>query len=315
MIEMGNITTVASSGDSYLSQMNEFNDTPLVTIGVPFKNPGQWFELCLRSIFAQTWSNWELLLIDDGSTDGSLEFARKLTDSRVKIVTDGTNKGLACRLNQIARNARGVYLFRMDADDVMHPDRLASTLTALIGQKSLELISTWAYAIDLHSQINGLRVSNSEITGWAVRHRFIHPSVAGKREWFVNNPYSELPEHARAEDAELWLRTVGTLSCQTLPIPLLYYRELGMQGMSNYERTASGLLHLIRSSSSMTPFEKRIRILQTRFKTILMKCFHATGCADFLISRRSLPISREMSIVGESGLDRIRAVSLPGIDP
>ena len=96
----------------------------LVTIGLPFYNDRLTLELAIKSIFAQTYKNWELILVDDGSTDGSLNIAKKITDKRVRIISDEKNKGLIFRLNQIASLAKGKYLARMDADDLMQPTRI-----------------------------------------------------------------------------------------------------------------------------------------------------------------------------------------------
>src|SRR6516225_8834217 len=97
---------------------------PDVTVGISFKNPGPYFPLALQSVFAQSFTNWELLLMDDGSTDGSVEFARSLRDPRVRVCTDGYCKNLNVRLNELVSLAGGRYFVRMDADDAMHPDRL-----------------------------------------------------------------------------------------------------------------------------------------------------------------------------------------------
>src|SRR5213082_2006357 len=73
-----------------------------VTIGIPFLNARRYLEDAVRSVFAQTHGDWELLLIDDGSTDGSVAVVRHLDDPRVRVLSDGSNRGLSARLNQIA---------------------------------------------------------------------------------------------------------------------------------------------------------------------------------------------------------------------
>jgi len=98
---------------------------PLVSVGIPFLNPGPYLDLAVRSVFAQTYPNWELILVDDGSTDGSYERATAIQDPRVRVLRDGQNKGLPARLNEIVRLAKGELVARMDADDAMHPLRLA----------------------------------------------------------------------------------------------------------------------------------------------------------------------------------------------
>src|SRR5438309_10301144 len=89
-----------------------------VSIGIPFLNARRFLADAVRSVFAQTCDDWELLLVDDGSTDGSLDVVRSIDDPRVRVISDGTNRGLCARLNQIASLARGKYLARMDADDL-----------------------------------------------------------------------------------------------------------------------------------------------------------------------------------------------------
>src|SRR5262245_11146808 len=105
--------------------------TPQISIILSFQNPGPDFRLAIQSVFAQTVTHWELLLMDDGSTDGSLAFARSLDDPRVRVFTDGLSLNLNRRLNQLIDLARAPYIARMDADDVMHPGRLERQHTLL----------------------------------------------------------------------------------------------------------------------------------------------------------------------------------------
>ncbi len=96
-------------------------DPPLVTVGLPVYNPGSFLSWAIRSVFAQTYSSWELVVVDDGSTDGSLERLRKIEDPRVRVLTDGKRRGLPYRLNQVLEEASGDFIARMDADDLMDP--------------------------------------------------------------------------------------------------------------------------------------------------------------------------------------------------
>src|SRR5690242_569481 len=99
--------------------------SPVVTIGLPFYNNRSTLELAIKSVIAQTYSNWNLILLDDGSTDGSREIAKNyVDDDKISLISDGINKGLICRLNQLAHLATGKYLARMDADDLMDPERI-----------------------------------------------------------------------------------------------------------------------------------------------------------------------------------------------
>ncbi|MEK5752755.1 glycosyltransferase family 2 protein, partial [Acinetobacter variabilis] len=72
-----------------------------ISIGIPFFNAEKYLEDAIKSVLAQTFQNWELILVDDGSIDRSLEIARSFNDPRIRIIADGHNRRLAYRLNQI----------------------------------------------------------------------------------------------------------------------------------------------------------------------------------------------------------------------
>ena len=102
-----------------------------ITIGLPFYNAENYLELAIKSVFAQTYQDWELILMDDGSTDRSLEIAKSINDPRVSVYSDGKNKKLAARLNEIVRLAKYDYLARMDADDLMSTKRIETQMNIL----------------------------------------------------------------------------------------------------------------------------------------------------------------------------------------
>ena len=113
-----------------------------VTIGIPFYNAKHTLADAIRSVFAQTFQDWELILADDGSTDGSAEIARMVDDPRVTVISDGMNRGLPYRLNKITELARADYIARMDADDLMHPERLTLQVQYLDANPAVDVVST-----------------------------------------------------------------------------------------------------------------------------------------------------------------------------
>src|SRR5215207_5701854 len=122
--------------------------TPRVTIGLPFYNAANTLASAVRSVFAQTYHDWELILVNDGSSDRSLEIADAVKDPRIRVMSDGRNKGLAARLNEITSSACGRYIARMDADDLMHPDRLARQVALLQTRPRVDVVGTATYATD-----------------------------------------------------------------------------------------------------------------------------------------------------------------------
>ncbi|PSB51390.1 glycosyltransferase family 2 protein, partial [Chroococcidiopsis cubana CCALA 043] len=91
---------------------------PLVSIGMPVFNCEQVLTSAVNSIVNQTYQNWELILIDDGSKDKTLEVANSFSDPRIKVISDGLNLKLPRRLNQAISLSKGKYFARMDGDDI-----------------------------------------------------------------------------------------------------------------------------------------------------------------------------------------------------
>lgn len=197
----------------------------MITVGIPFYNAEDFLAEAIKSVLAQTYQNWELILVDDGSIDKSLEIAKKYADQdiRIKLIAEGENKNLAYRLNQIAELATTEYLARMDADDIMHPNRLERQLQILQGDPKIDVLGTNAYTIDENNVVFARRLSKT--VGLQKVKGFIHPTIIGKRQWFIDNPYDE--KAIRVEDMELWYRTKKFSNFMITNEPLLFYREFG----------------------------------------------------------------------------------------
>ena len=289
-----------------------FNPTsPLVTIAIPFYNPGPYFASALRSVFAQSFSNWELLLLDDGGGDGALTLARALADRRVRVISDGVNAGLAARLNQAASLACGRYLFRMDADDIMHPQRVERQVALLETCGPNTVVGSAAYSMDAASRVVGLRpVLQPAGEGFALRHSFHHPTVAAHTEWFLRHPYSQQPAFRRCEDAELWCRSASCSDFRWTEQPLLFYRELGVFNLKNYMSTGEGLLELIRIHESGTRRYARLRRKQ-QSKLALAWSLRYLGLSSLLVRRRFEPLSPSQRAQADQALYTALSCPLP----
>ena len=105
--------------------------SPLVSIGISVYNCQATIGSAFRSILNQTYENWELILIDDGSQDDTLTIIKQFNDDRIRIYSDGRNRGLPGRLNEAVALSQGKYFARMDGDDICYPTRLASQVDFL----------------------------------------------------------------------------------------------------------------------------------------------------------------------------------------
>jgi glycosyltransferase involved in cell wall biosynthesis len=131
-----------------------------ITIGLPFYNAEKFLADAIRSVFAQTYTDWELILMDDGSTDGSLEIAKSVNDPRVRVYSDGENKKLAARLNEIVQLAKYDIIARMDADDLMSPTRLEKQLKVLTNNSKIDLVTAGLFSTTNDLKLIGVRISN-----------------------------------------------------------------------------------------------------------------------------------------------------------
>lgn len=202
-----------------------------VSIGIPFFNAELYFADAIKSVIQQSFQDWELILVDDGSTDRSLEIAKQFAkkDSRIRVISDGKNKKLPARLNQIIQEAKYDYIARMDADDLMHPNRIEIQLNILKENPSYDLISTGLVSIDDKNYVKGYRNVHNIIKADGSSNSFpiIHASILAKKSWCERNQYSL--NFPRAEDYELWCRTAKKNDLRIIVLPdLLYFcREEG----------------------------------------------------------------------------------------
>lgn len=203
------------------------SEPPLVTVAMPVYNAGKYLRLAVLSIVRQTFTDWELLIIDDGSTDNALQDIADIDDARIRIFRDGGNRGLAARLNEAADMARGRYLARMDQDDVSYPGRFARQIAALQNNPELDLVATRAIVIDENDQATGLfpyAISHEEICARPWRGFYLtHPTWMGRIEWFRKHRYT-VPGPYFCEDQELLLRSYRDSRLGTLDEILFAYR-------------------------------------------------------------------------------------------
>ena len=195
-----------------------------LTIAIPFYNARPYLADAIRCVFAQTFTDWELILLDDGSTDGSLDVAKAVDDPRVRVVSDGRNLGLATRLNEVTRLADSDLIARMDADDLMSLRRLEVQYRVLAENPAIDLVSTGLLSLGSDGELVGRRGIDGGTPSFDdvlyQRRGVLHGSVVARREWFSRNPYNE--RLRQAQDVDLWLSAIakGDFSVRTLSEPL-----------------------------------------------------------------------------------------------
>jgi glycosyltransferase involved in cell wall biosynthesis len=206
---------------------------PLISILMPVYNAAGTLRAALQSVVAQSFKEWELVAVNDGSTDASLEIldeaARK--DRRIRILT-GAHVGHVEALRSAATLATGPLLARMDADDVMHPRRLLLQLTRLDSPPAVDVVATRVRVLGrtgegmrLYVDWQNRLLSHDDITvNLFVESPLAHPSVLMRRDKFERAGGYRDP--GWAEDFDLWhrLRECGA-RFEKLPRTLLSWRD------------------------------------------------------------------------------------------
>jgi len=181
----------------------------------------------IRSLVRQTFSDWELVLIDDGSRDEGAERVAEFCDPRIRIVRHAESKGLACRLNEAVELARGEFIARMDIDDICYPERLAEQVGLLRSDPGLDLVASKALVFRRRGEIMGVMstpTTHDEIVARPYRgFIFPHPTWCGKAAWFRKYRYDE--SMRITQDQELLLRSAASSRFAAVDKILLGYRK------------------------------------------------------------------------------------------
>ncbi|MDB5295179.1 MAG: glycosyltransferase, partial [Phycisphaerales bacterium] len=201
---------------------------PLVSFVLPVHNAGEHLAAAVESVLAQTYGDFEVLAINDGSTDGSRDVLAGYRDPRVRVI-DQPNAGLVATLNRGVREARGAWVARMDADDVCLPHRLERQMAHLAARPELDLLGGWVATIDeagrLLADVVPFPVTHEALWGSIGRRPWVmcHPAVVFRRAAAVDAGLYD-PAYKHAEDAEFFARLMTRGRVENLPAVVLKYR-------------------------------------------------------------------------------------------
>lgn len=205
------------------------SSAPKITVLMPVYNCELYIEEAIDSILNQTYSNFELLLIDDGSTDATVGRIKQYSDSRIKLIEKPINSGLTNSLNLGIQIAKGKYIARMDGDDISVLDRFEKQVHFLENNDKVILCGGWFRIIGSNKVVK-LPENDSEIKCYLLRGNCIaHPSVMLRKE--ALDGMEEVYDIAKepAEDYDLWTRLAFKGELYNLPEVLLDYRTHGNQ--------------------------------------------------------------------------------------
>lgn len=211
-----------------------------VTVLMPVRNGEKYIKDAINSVLNQTFEDFELLIVDDGSTDQTVDIVQSYTDERIRL--EKRTHNFIANLNEGLMLSSGSYIARMDADDIMHTERLRIQYKRMELNPELTVCGTWVKVFNDNGTENsfikgGLNTINNPIIELLHHNMLVHPSVMIRKDFIIRNNirYQNYPY---VEDYKLWFdiaRAEGTLFVE--PQELLFFRKNDSQvTMNNKEQ-------------------------------------------------------------------------------
>ncbi|NNV07975.1 glycosyltransferase [Geobacillus sp. MMMUD3] len=220
---------------------------PIVSVVMPVYNALPWINESINSILNQTFENFELIIIDDGSVDGTREFLKNINDSRIVRYFFSENRGIVSALNKGISLAKGKYIARMDSDDISSPIRLEQQVEFLEENPSCHLVATNIESFTHESTIpkeeleryqkwyNNAHTHEEICLTLPIGNCLCHPSVMFRKDSFYKiGGYKS--EFKLAEDYEFFIRMSKYGRLFKIRKPLLKYRIHSKQLSSEYKQ-------------------------------------------------------------------------------
>lgn len=277
-------------------------ENDIVSIGIPMYNAEKFIKYAINSVLSQTYQNFELIITDDGSTDKSVEIVRSFDDKRIKLILDGQNKGISFRLNQQINLAKGNFFVRMDADDIMFPNRLEKQIDFLKNNPNIDVVGSSIVILDDENNIIAFRnaILQTEYRKLFNNILFNHPTVTGKTVFFKNFYYNE--EYLGVEDLDLWLRSFPKSNFFVMEEPVLFYRDPLVFKLKTYKFRLTQKNKLLKKNEYLSkhPFYRFVLIQKNNLKKVIATILNLFRIDYILISNRNSmkkPIKKEWQLL------------------
>lgn len=208
-------------------QKGILSNTPKVSVILPIKNAEKYLAHSIQSILNQTFSDFELIIINDSSTDQSLQILSSIQDDRIRLIHLDPQQGIAAALNKGISISKGDYIARMDADDISVKTRLEKQVRFLNENLEIGVLGSWIKLFGElpRTYIHKYPVLHDEIRACMLFENSIgHPTVMFRREIWLRCKLLYSDECKYAEDWDLWFEFSKVTILHNLPEVLLHYR-------------------------------------------------------------------------------------------
>ena len=226
--------------------MKVLEESIKISVLLPVYNAEKYISEAVASILSQTYTNFELIILDDGSTDRSMSIIQGFNDSRIRIASNESNSGLIYTLNKGLKLAKGEYIARMDADDISLPTRFEKQVEFLDAHPEVGVLGTNYETFGKESKKSNLFCLNNEIR--VVKYfenPICHPSVMIRKAVIEANNIAYRNDFLHMEDWGFWMDLSKHTELRNLPETLLKYRLEGQNiTVKNHESLKARMFKL-----------------------------------------------------------------------
>lgn len=269
--------------------------TPLVSVLMPIFDAAETLPLALASLQAQTYENWECMIVDDGSTDDPSALIEGVRDDRFRFHRLSTNRGRGYARQCALELARGSYVTFLDGDDWIYPTKFHEQIDLLTAQPDIAIVSTGMAISNQNCELTGIR--NIDISQSATNATFsrvgmpplgfapsMMPTDLAKETGFD----SSFPI---AEDVDFLLRALLGKRYAVLPVPSYVYCEQGSTTLNKVSTALNYCCRMFMSHFDQDPLGCTIEIAKARGKQAVYHAASALGLWEQVIASRSHPPS------------------------
>lgn len=239
------------------------NNMELISIIMPTYNCGRFIGESIESVLAQTYSHWELLIVDDCSTDNTEQVVSQYTDSRIRYMRNEHNMGAALTRNRALREAKGRYIAFLDSDDLWAPEKLEKQL-CFMKQNGYKFSYTCYSEMDSNGKDTGILVTGpSRITKNGM-FAFCWPGCLTIMYDAEAVGVIQIENIRKNNDYAMWLKVCKKANCYLLPEVLAKYRRGRVGSVSNHT-----IFHLIKWHYKLFRDAEKMRITTSLYHTLV----------------------------------------------
>lgn len=227
--------------------MDTYMNQPTVSVIMPVYNGAKYLREAINSLLDQMFTDFELIILNDGSIDQSEEVILSYNDPRIRYVKNEVNLKLVRTLNKGIQLARGLYIARMDQDDICLPQRFEKQIEFMDNNLDIDVCGSWIEYFGSSNHVLELPQYHDDIKSFLLHNSPIaHPSVMIRKEFFETHMYD--PKYEYAEDYALWASAIDSHKFYNIPKVLLKYRIHDQQMGSVYTQKQEKVLAKIRAN-------------------------------------------------------------------